>query len=92
MWWRIEVDGCAWEARVIAGEGAGASANDGSGGDVLEFRALDGLRPPRRVSIPTGGLAHMDERALHAAYRRARPIGGDHYGRPGKRMGDAGAP
>ena len=92
MWWRIEVDGCAWEARVIAGAGAGADAADGDGGDVLEFRALDGLRPPRRVSIPAGSLAHMDERALLAAYRRARPIGGDHYGRPGKRMGDAGAP
>ena len=92
MWRRIEADGCTWEARVIAGGGAGASAADGDGGDVLEFRALDGLRPPRRVSIPIGGLAGMDERALRAAYHRSLPIGGDHYGRPGKRMEDAGAP
>lgn len=89
MWRRIEVDGCAWEARVIAGAGDGAPDGDG---DVLEFCALDGLRPPRRVSIPARGLERMDEAALRAAYRRARPIGGDHYGRPGKRMGDAGAP
>ena len=92
MWRRIEADGCAWEARVIAGGGAGASIADDGGGDVLEFRPLDGLRPPRRVAIPAGELARMDERALHAAFRRARPIGGDHYGRPGKRMEDAGAP
>ncbi|MFO7260732.1 MAG: hypothetical protein DIU52_006235 [bacterium] len=92
MWRRIEAEGCAWEARVIAGGGAGAGDTAGNGNDVLEFRALDGLRPPRRVVIPADGLAQMDERALHAAFRQARPIGGDHYGRPGKRMSDAGAP
>jgi hypothetical protein len=30
----------------------------------------------------------MDEAALKSAYLRARPIGGDYYGRPGKRMSD----
>jgi hypothetical protein len=32
----------------------------------------------------------MDDAALRAAYMKARPIGGDHYGRPGKHMTDAG--
>jgi hypothetical protein len=31
----------------------------------------------------------MDADALSAAFAQARPLGGDHYGRPGKRMDDA---
>ena len=40
--------------------------------------------------VAAGSLEHMDEGALRAAYLRALPIGGDHYGRPGKRMTDVG--
>jgi hypothetical protein len=40
------------------------------------------------VAIPKGSLANMDDAALKSAYTRARPIGGDYYGRPGKRMSD----
>jgi hypothetical protein len=31
----------------------------------------------------------MDEAGLRSAFLQARPIGGDFYGRPGKRMPDA---
>jgi len=57
--------------------------------EMLEFATQEGNRPPRRVVIDGGSLHDMDETALRAAYLRARPIGGDHYGRPGKRMSDA---
>jgi hypothetical protein len=46
--------------------------------------------PPRRVSVRRGALEAMGEPDLKSAFMRARPIGGDHYGRPGKRMPDVG--
>ncbi|MBI4409991.1 MAG: hypothetical protein HY561_09810 [Gemmatimonadetes bacterium] len=81
MWRRICADGCEWEVRVLPRESP-------AGLEILEFRALDGLRPPRRLAVPLGLLERMDELALAVAYRQARPIGGDYYGRPGKRMPD----
>lgn len=42
------------------------------------------------TSADAGGLGEMDDPELRSALRQARPIGGDVYGRPGKRMGDAG--
>jgi hypothetical protein len=62
----------------------------GRGRELLEFQPQDGIRPPRRIVIDEGALGGMDEAQLRAAYVQSRPIGGDHYGRPGKRMGDAG--
>jgi hypothetical protein len=87
MWRRIEADGCEWEVRAIARAG-GERGRPGEVGEILEFRPLDRLRPPRQVAVAEGSLAAMDEAQLHAAYRRSRPVGGDHYGRPGKRMPD----
>ncbi len=75
--------------RALAREDPSAGA-DGNDDDVLEFRCGDGLRPPRRIAVSSGALPRMSDVELHAAYRRARPIGGDHYGRPGKRMLDSG--
>lgn len=89
MWRRIRADGCEWEVRVVARE-AWAGESRGEDEDLLEFRSSDGLRPPRRIAVPAGALARMGERELRSAYRRALPIAGDHYGRPGKRMHDAG--
>lgn len=79
MWQKIEADGCEWEVRSVAEE---------TGSEVLEFRPLDPTRPARRFGLDGGTLQEMDEEALHAAFRQARPIGGDFYGRPGKRMTD----
>lgn len=87
MWRRIEADGCVWEIRATAAtpdlgtESAGAE-------EILEFRPLDGVRPPRRLVVAAGALGGMNDDALQSAYRQARPIGGDFYGRPGKRMQD----
>jgi len=88
VWRRIRADGCEWEVRVVADESNGR-AEPGARREILEFRALDGLRPPRRLALPAGAAARMDDAALRAAYRRARPIGAELYGRPGKRMADA---
>lgn len=86
-WKTIDADGCTWEVRsVVNSPGTGVPSDE----DVLEFRTTDVNMPPRRVIVPAGTLEHMDEDSLRAAYLRARPIGGDHYGRPGKRMTDAG--
>lgn len=87
-WHRIHEDGKEWEARVVAGP---QQADPGSDGyeETLEFFCLDGSAQPRRLAIPAGALREMDEAALRRAYRKALPIGGDHYGRPGKRMNDA---
>ena len=86
-WKTIDADGCTWEVRsVVNSPGTGTPSDE----DVLEFRTADVNMPPRRVIVRAGALEHMDETALRAAYLRARPIGGDHYGRPGKRMTDAG--
>ena len=84
MWRTLEVDGCAWEIRVLASE-----TPDEAHMEILEFRPNQQNRPPRRVAVPRGALETMDEAGLQAAYRLARPIGGDFYGRPGKRMPDA---
>lgn len=85
MWRRIQADGCDWEVRAIAHD---AGPDEAAREEVLEFRCPDGSRPPRRVAVPAGRLALMDDAELNAAYRRALPIAGDHYGRPGKRMTD----
>ena len=86
-WRRIQEDGAEWETRVTAGP---AAADPGRPDDdeVLEFVCLDGTRRVRRIAVPAGATREMDEEALRRAYRRALPIGGDHYGRPGKRMAD----
>jgi hypothetical protein len=86
MWRTIDADGCIWQVRT-----AGSPPDTGAGPDseVLEFQPAEGNRPPRRLIIPAGSLSRMDDDALRSAYLKARPIGGDHYGRPGKTMGDA---
>ncbi|HUG41870.1 MAG TPA: hypothetical protein VMM12_15380 [Longimicrobiales bacterium] len=87
-WPRIHEDGAEWEARVVAGPQQSdpmASGDD----ETLEFVCLDGTRGVRRIAVAAGSVGDMDELALRRAYLRARPIGGDHYGRPGKRMNDA---
>lgn len=86
-WRRIHEDGREWEARVVAGP---QQSDPGLEGDdeTLEFVCVDGSRQPRRVAVAAGALADMDEDSLRRAYHRARPIGGDYYGRPGKRMDD----
>ena len=79
MAWRtVTADGCEWEVGVVAIEDE----------EVLEFRPKEPTRPPRRVVIVKGSFSNMDEAALMSAYTRARPIGADYYGRPGKRMSD----
>jgi hypothetical protein len=86
-WKTIEADGCTWEVRSIVNSPVpGAEPSE----DLLEFRTTDVNMPPRRVVVRSGSLEHMNEDDLRAAYLRARPIGGDHYGRPGKRMTDTG--
>ena len=85
QWKTIEAEGCEWEVRVIAGE-----ADAATGEDILEFVPLDAARPPRRLAVAAGALEGMDENALRRAHRQALPIGGDHYGRSGKRMTDTG--
>lgn len=86
MWRTIEADGCVWEVRAVQNPDLGA----GPGQELLEFRPREGNRPPRRVMSGSTSLEHMDEAQLRSAYMQARPIGGDYYGRPGKRMSDAG--
>ncbi|HUE77538.1 MAG TPA: hypothetical protein VMM83_06310 [Longimicrobiales bacterium] len=87
-WRRIEEDGTEWEARVVAGP---QQTDPGQSGDeeTLEFVCVDGSRQARRIAVAAGSYTSMDEASLRRAYRRALPIGGDHYGRPGKRMNDA---
>jgi hypothetical protein len=85
-WKTLEADGCTWEVRSVENL---PNTGEASGEDMLEFRTSNVNMPPRRVVIDSGTLEGMDEDALRAAYLRARPIGGDHYGRPGKRMTDA---
>ena len=85
-WKTLEADGCTWEVRSVS---SAAETGLESGGDVLEFRTTNVNMPPRRLVVESGALEQMDADALRAAYLQARPIGGDHYGRPGKRMTDA---
>ena len=84
-WRHITVDGVEWEVRAISNE-----LPDGTQGDeeLLEFRSKEATMPPRRVSVRRGALDGMKEDALKSAFLQARPIGGDFYGRPGKRMPD----
>jgi hypothetical protein len=82
-WKTIKEDGREWEVRAV-GRAAGEL------GEMLEFRTTEGSLPPRRVAVETGALERMNEEELRSAYRRARPIGADHYGRPGKTMLDMG--
>ena len=86
MWKTIEADGCTWEVYALVNP---PDTGGAPGEEVLEFRTQEANRPPRRVVVVAGSLDEMDDVALRAAYMRARPIGGDHYGRPGKRMPDA---
>jgi len=83
MWRTLEADGCTWEVRILSSEGQDPDH------DVLEFRPREATRPPRRFVMKRSDLDQMTEEALRAAYLQARPIGGDFYGRPGKRMPDA---
>jgi hypothetical protein len=78
LWRTLHADDCDWEVGVI------------SSGDeeIIEFRPKQNTRPPRRLAVAKGALDSMDDNALKSAYTRARPIGGDYYGRPGKRMSD----
>jgi hypothetical protein len=87
MWKQIEADGCVWQVRSIASPGAGTGQDQ----EMLEFATDEGNRPPRRLLVERGALGSMTEAELRAAYLKARPIGGDHYGRPGKQMPDAAA-
>lgn len=80
MWRKIEAEGCTWEVRAISLEGEAE--------DVLEFRPLEAIRPPRRLAVSMDALDAMSDEDLLAAFVQARPIGGDFYGRPGKRMTD----
>jgi hypothetical protein len=85
-WKHITVDGVQWEVRAVSNELPGGVQDDE---ELLEFRPHVGTLPPRRVSVHRSALADMKEADLKSAFMRARPIGGDHYGRPGKRMPDA---
>jgi hypothetical protein len=87
MTWRhLKADGVEWDVRIASGVTEGV---DPTVTDILEFRPAGGEPlPPRRVAIEAGSLPDMTDVELLAAYRRARPIGGDHYGRPGKTMPD----
>ncbi|NIP81698.1 MAG: hypothetical protein GWM90_21765 [Gemmatimonadetes bacterium] len=87
-WPHLEADGVEWEVRVVPGSD-GMEASQEPGQEVIEFVCLDGSRRVRQVAVPAGAIREMDEVALRTAYRKARPIGGDHYGRPGKRPVDA---
>jgi hypothetical protein len=84
MWRTLEADGCTWEVRAVVNTAAGSSKQE----QVLEFSTKAANRPPRRIVIEVASLESMDEAALRNAYLQARPIGGDHYGRPGKKMSD----
>lgn len=88
-WRRIHEDGAEWETRVIAGP---SQVDAGTAGqeELLEFVCVDGSRKSRQVAVPAGAYPTMDESELHRAFVKSRPIGGDTYGRPGKRMNDAG--
>jgi hypothetical protein len=87
-WRRIHADGAEWEARVIEGPRPTSLPPDGDL-DLLEFVCLDGTRKSRQVAIAAASYGDMDDAALQRSFLQARPIGGDHYGRPGKRMNDS---
>ena len=78
LWRTLNADGIEWEVSVVSSEEE----------EIIEFRPKEATRPPRRLAVSKGALDKMDDAALKAAYTQARPIGGDFYGRPGKRMPD----
>ncbi len=88
MWRKLSADGSVWQVRVVPGDASAEASGAGEGQEMIEFRPEDGLRPTRRLAVDAGALDGMDEEALRTAFRQARPIGGDYYGRPGKRMPD----
>lgn len=89
-WKRIMEEGCEWEARVVTGPQQTDPGRAGDGDDeVLEFVCIDGSRQARRLAVPRDEVSRMDDAALRRAFRKALPIAGDHYGRPGKHMSDA---
>lgn len=83
MWPRIHAEGTDWEVRVIAGESERAVQ-----GEIIEFVPSEPTMPARRLAIQAGAIDTADDYALRSAFVQARPIGGDFYGRPGKRMSD----
>ena len=83
IWPTIDADGCTWQVRVISG------ADGSEDNDIIEFTPDDRTRPVRRLAIARGADEDLGETELHTAFRQSRPIGGDYYGRPGKRMRDA---
>ena len=82
MWPKIDADGCTWEVRVVSG------TDSYEENEIIEFTPSDGTKPVRRLAVARGESTDMGESALVNAYRQARPIGGDYYGRPGKKMPD----
>ena len=84
-WRRIQADGAEWEVRIISDP---EDAQDG-GREIIEFRPVDGSAQPRRTAVERDTLPSLSDEDLAAVYRRAAPIAGDYYGRPGKPMHDA---
>jgi hypothetical protein len=87
-WTRLNADGCDWEVRAIASDMDTDPAH-ATNREILEFSPVDMNRPPRRIEVDAGVLSTVSETELRALYQQSRPIGGDYYGRPGKRMPDA---
>ena len=83
IWPTIDADGCTWQVRVISDPDGDAAS------DIIEFTPDDRTRPVRRLAIARREDEDLGESELRNAFRQARPIGGDYYGRPGKRMPDA---
>ena len=73
-----------WEVRIISEPGTAAEERD-----IIEFRPASGVAQPRRTAVERNQLDALSDEDLAAVYRRAAPIAGDHYGRPGKQMPDA---
>lgn len=87
-WRRIRDEGVEWEARIVPSPGQTEAVPDADQ-EVLEFVCVDGSRKARQLAVTPGAYGDMDEEGLRKAFLKARPIGGDHYGRPGKQMNDA---
>ncbi|MFP4623874.1 MAG: hypothetical protein ACLFRX_06820 [Gemmatimonadota bacterium] len=88
IWRQLDIDGAVWEARVVPGSERTTDRDEA--GEVLEFVCVDGTRKSRRLAVSRGAVKDLDEAGLRRAYTKARPIGGDHYGRPGKPPNDLG--
>ncbi|HSJ23831.1 MAG TPA: hypothetical protein VK929_04035 [Longimicrobiales bacterium] len=83
-WKTIEADDCTWHVRAVKNPDLGTEP----GQSILEFQPEGGTLPPRRLVVDDAALETMTDEDLRFAYLKALPIGGDHYGRPGKRMTD----